>query len=196
MLDTKQDHSSGAGRAATVNPIRRNILIGFAVVATQAMLGAPRLSHAAISAPLADLVPDPGFYALCQHLTGHLDLNPETAARMHAALPMAQVPNAQRLGELVAVKSASTDPESVLEAANAAGLKDLALAIVEAWYTGTVGHGPHAILLAYQEALMYRPVRDGLTVPTYCNFGPLWWTGHPPDVAQLPADGPSTEASV
>ena len=23
---------------------------------------------------------------------------------------------------------------------------------------------------------MYQPVRDALTVPTYCSYGPLWWT--------------------
>src|SRR5450830_1559149 len=41
---------------------------------------------------------------------------------------------------------------------------------------------PQAMMVAYAEALMYLPVADGLTVPTYCNYGPLWWTRAPPEI--------------
>ena len=67
-----------------------------------------------------------------------------------------------------------------MAAARQAGLQDLASDIVAAWYTGTVGRGPTAVVVAYEEALMYQPVRDALTVPTYCSYGPLWWTAAPP----------------
>ena len=29
---------------------------------------------------------------------------------------------------------------------------------------------------------MYRTVADGQVVPTYCNYGPLWWLKAPPAV--------------
>ena len=29
---------------------------------------------------------------------------------------------------------------------------------------------------------MYRTVADGQVVPTYCNYGPLWWLKAPPPV--------------
>jgi fructose 5-dehydrogenase small subunit len=54
------------------------------------------------------------------------------------------------------------------------------LTLVAAWYTGTVGHGQQAEVVSYADALMYRPVSDGLPVPTYCLGGPLWWPGLPP----------------
>jgi hypothetical protein len=32
-------------------------------------------------------------------------------------------------------------------------------------------------MVSYVDALMYRPVSDGLPAPTYCLNGPIWWTG-------------------
>lgn len=46
------------------------------------------------------------------------------------------------------------------------------------------------MLVAYEEALMYQPVRDALTVPTYCSYGPMWWTAAPPDAAAMPPEPP------
>ncbi|MBI3310030.1 MAG: dehydrogenase, partial [Serratia liquefaciens] len=63
-----------------------------------------------------------------------------------------------------------------------AGLQAVVTAIITAWYTGTVGHGQTAELIAYKDALMYRPAGDALIVPTYCGNGPLWWTAPPPAV--------------
>ncbi|MDQ2148475.1 sugar dehydrogenase complex small subunit [Alcaligenaceae bacterium C4P045] len=235
---------------APAQPKRRALLIGFSVALLEAGLpGGVHNAAAAIMAPMDDLVPDAGFFALSQQLTEHRDLNPATAARMLPALALAAVPQAEHIGALIALAQQhaapasrragldaeqgtepSTEPsieaspqpgrrpgpelgakpglhtalqtagsvapsaQSLLLAAEQIGLKDLALAIVRAWYTGTVGLGDRAILLAYQEALMYRPVRDALTVPTYCNFGPLWWTGTPPDAARMPADDLAQES--
>lgn len=91
-------------------------------------------------------------------------------------------------------------PEALLNAAGAAGLRETLLAIVAAWYTGTVGHGTGAQLVAYKEALMYRPCADGLVVPTYCSDGPAWWTAPPPAAGVAPPTGamltdPSVPAS-
>ena len=84
----------------------------------------------------------------------------------------------------------------------APALRELALAIVAAWYTGTVAgnpaNGTKSIVVAYAEALMYRTVADGQVVPTYCNYGPLWWLKAPPPilvsapVAPKPAPAPAT----
>jgi hypothetical protein len=55
-----------------------------------------------------------------------------------------------------------------------------ALANITAWYTGSVGKGPQAITVSYRDALMQRPVDDGLFPPTYAQGGPAWWTAEPP----------------
>lgn len=187
-------------------PGRRAILLGIAAVAVETGLsGYPTIlaaqtsgaaSTAALTAtPAAAPLADPGFLLLSQRLTDHANINPVTAQRIRDALAPAGVKQAAQVDQLIALASQHTTAESLLEAATQVGLKDLALGIVAAWYTGTVGQGTSAVMVAYEEALMYQPVRDGLTVPTYCNFGPLWWTGMPPDVAQMPVDAtPATGA--
>jgi hypothetical protein len=178
-----------------VLPGRRAILLGIAAVAVETGLsGYPNLLAAqtagigASTAPAVAPVADAGFLLLSQRLTDHANVSPVTAQRIRDALIPAGVKQAAQVDQLVALANQHTTAESLLEAATQVGLKDLALGIVAAWYTGTVGLGTSAVMVAYEEALMYQPVRDGLTVPTYCNFGPLWWTGMPPDVAQMPAD--------
>jgi hypothetical protein len=79
----------------------------------------------------------------------------------------------------------------LLQAAERAHQKEAALAVVAAWFKGTVGHGQEAVLVTYQQALMYRPASDGLIVPTYCGNGPLWWTAPVPD-ASASISGPRT----
>jgi len=184
-------------------PGRRAILLGIAAVAVETGLSgypgilAAQTSSAAstaaltttpVAAPAAAPLADPGFLLLSQRLTDHANINPVTAQRIRNALAPAGVKQAAQVDQLIALAGQHTTAESLLEAATQVGLKDLALGIVSAWYTGTVGQGTSAVMVAYEEALMYQPVRDGLTVPTYCNFGPLWWTGMPPDVAQMPVD--------
>ena len=146
------------------------------------------LAAAPVAVPVAAPLVDPGFLLLSQRLTDHANINPVTAQRIRDALAPAGVKQAAQVDQLIVLAGQHTTAESLLEAATQVGLKDLALGIVAAWYTGTVGQGTSAVMVAYEEALMYQPVRDGLTVPTYCNFGPLWWTGMPPDVAQMPVD--------
>jgi hypothetical protein len=175
-------------------PGRRAVLLGLAAIAVETGLsGYPQILSAQPAAadaviPAAAPLVDPGFLLLSQRLTDHTNISPVTAQRIRDALAPAGVKQAAQVEQLVALASQHNTAESLLEAATQVGLKDLALGIVAAWYTGTVGQGSSAVMVAYEEALMYQPVRDGLTVPTYCNFGPLWWTGLPPDAAQMPAD--------
>ncbi len=162
---------------------RRALLLGLAGVCVQASLpgAAP-----ALAAPVADSA----FLALSRVLTDRQHLNPLTASRIQAALAGSGVRQAARLPELIALAASAADSAQLMQAARQAGLQDLAADIVAAWYTGTVGSGSAAVLVAYEEALMYQPVRDALTVPTYCSYGPMWWTAAPPDAAVMPPEPP------
>ena len=115
-------------------------------------------------------------FALSRALTDHAHLNPVTARRMRDALERSGVRQAGDWPRLAALAASHPTADALMAAARQAGLQDLASDIVAAWYTGTVGRGPTAVVVAYEEALMYQPVRDALTVPTYCSYGPLWWT--------------------
>ncbi|MDN2709093.1 sugar dehydrogenase complex small subunit [Janthinobacterium sp. SUN118] len=186
---------------------RRHALIGLAALLAQAGFWSNPLSAmpAPASAPAAGLAPGSMlFYTLSQTITGHRDLSAGTAARIEQAM-RTNVPGfADRLPRLGALLVTDQEAKTLLAAATAAdsGLRELALAIVAAWYTGTVAgnaaQGTQSIVVAYAEALMYRTVADGQVVPTYCNYGPLWWLKAPPavrvaaPVAPKPVPAPAT----
>lgn len=165
---------------------RRHILFGIAAVIAQAGFWRSPLSHAQLSA--RDAVPAAlspealAFLTFSKRITGHIDLNPTTATRIEAALRRDYPDFTAQFAQFAPLVERGQPPDALLAAATEAGLRDLVLAIVAAWYTGTVGHGRDAVVVSYAESLMYRPVADAQTVPTYCNFGPLWWVKAPPPV--------------
>ena len=185
---------------------RRHALIGLAALLAQAGFWSNPLSAAIAAAPAA-AGPAPGtllFYTLSQAITGHQDLRTDTAARIEQAM-CSNVPGfAEHLPALGALVRTGQPARDLLAAATAidASLRELALAIVAAWYTGTVAgnpaNGTKSIVVAYAEALMYRTMADGQVVPTYCNYGPLWWLKAPPPVrvsapvAPKPVPAPAT----
>ncbi|MBN3857907.1 hypothetical protein G3N59_31440 [Paraburkholderia sp. Ac-20340] len=144
---------------------------GFLAVAPRAFAGAPFAA--------AD------FVAVSQALTGHRNLDADIGARLFTALSDADRGFAARAAALAQRMHAGQTPQQLLDSADEAHLRDTALAIVTAWYTGTVGHGTKAVMVTYANALMYGTVGDGMSPPTYCANGPLWWTAAPPpaDVA-------------
>jgi fructose 5-dehydrogenase small subunit len=123
---------------------------------------------------------DADFLRLSQVATGFTDLDATTASRLLAALHRADPLFIDRATTLAHLDQHELKPEALLSAAEAVGLGETMLALIAAWYTGTVGHGQQAEMISYAEALMYRPVSDGIPAPTYCLNGPLWWTEPPP----------------
>jgi len=165
---------------------RRQVVLGVAAAAAQAgLVGWPALGGAQPAAGSAAGTVDSAlarqFLAFSKAITGHDDLDPVTAVRIREAMTRGDAAFAQHATALADLAGSDISPEALLEAAAGAGLRDAALAVVSAWYTGTVGEGPRATVVAYEQALMYRPVADGLSAPTYCNRGPVWWTEPPPE---------------
>lgn len=164
---------------------RRHMLFGMSALLAQAgFWSSPLLAHAQNAQPVqpqaASNPQSADFLLFSQKITGHNDVNPVTADRIYDALQKNYPDFSTQYPKLISLLQSTNDPKSLLAAATTAGVHDLAYAIVTAWYTGTVGDGDKAVMVAYKEALMYRTVADGQTVPTYCNYGPLWWTGAPP----------------
>ncbi|NIE63501.1 sugar dehydrogenase complex small subunit [Burkholderia sp. Ax-1719] len=139
---------------------------GFLAVAPSAFAGAPFGAT--------------DFVALSQALTGRRNLDVGIGARLFTALGNADRGFAARAAALAQRMQPGVTPQQLLAAADAANLGDTAHAIVAAWYTGTVGHGTKAVMVTYANALMYGTVGDGMSPPTYCANGPLWWTAEPP----------------
>ena len=124
---------------------------------------------------------DPAFLRLSQALTGKMDLDPVTAARMADAFGKLYPQMSAQLAGLAKLAAHAMEPAALIQMSGEA--KPTALAIVAAWYTGTVGSGTQAVTLAYRDALMQRPADDALWPPTYARGGPGWWTATPPGLA-------------
>ena len=128
------------------------------------------------------------FLTLSQALIGYSDLSQETAARISTAMPNSVADFSAHIAHLTGLMHTGLHTKALLAAtSDNPALHATALAIIAAWYTGTIGSGSKAVVVSYAEALMYRPVIDALPVPTYCSFGPLWWTSQPPSPDALPA---------
>ncbi len=200
------DSSSGSSRSASHILSRRTLLIGIAAFLADAAL-MPRFSIGQSVPPTASganagagnantAVASGAFLALSKALTGHADLNPETAGRMAVALHGLNPDFATQVASLSALVQPGQEPKALLESASAvAGLREAALAIVAAWYTGTIGSGAKATVVSYYEALMYRPTADAQEVPTYCTHGGGWWTEAPPEAGVgAPQERPAASA--
>jgi fructose 5-dehydrogenase small subunit len=180
---------------------RRLFLLATAAVSTGiGTMAAP----SEMSAQAATALDDAGFLRLSQAAIGHGDLDMTIASRLFVALRHADPAFNDHAAGLARLVHGGQTPEALLDAAKAIGLHDTMLTLVAAWYTGTVGHGQQAEIVSYADALMYRPVSDGLPVPTYCLDGPLWWPGPPPPagvsapmpVATAPPPPPPTPAEA
>ena len=135
---------------------------------------------------------DSDFLALSRAITGHRDLDPITAMRLSAAFARVQPAQLAQLRHVQTLMHDGQDASSLLEAAQTAGFGTATLALVAAWYTGTVEGDSKTEVVSYIEALMYQPVRDAMAAPTYCLGGPAWWTELPPAVGVSPPVHPTT----
>jgi fructose 5-dehydrogenase small subunit len=158
---------------------RRTFLLASAVVTAGVGMTTDRRAALAQQSTTAGL-DDADFLRLSKAVTGHTDLDATIASRLLIALRNTDPTFVDHAAGLFRLVRDGQTPEALLGTARASGLHDTMLTLVAAWYTGTVGHGPQAEMVSYVDALMYRPVSDGLPVPTYCLNGPLWWPGPPP----------------
>jgi hypothetical protein len=130
--------------------------------------------------------PPDAFVLLSTLLTGFPDVYPDLASRLREALLNVVPATSQAVARLIPIGLQASDDSTLMMTAREAGLGEAALALVAAWYTGTVGSGTHTEVVAYADALMYRTVADGLAPPTYALGGPAWWIAAPPPAGVSP----------
>ncbi|BCZ80941.1 Membrane bound FAD containing D-sorbitol dehydrogenase [Paraburkholderia steynii] len=183
-------------RHAARSPRRRAWLLGaFASAAGLAFASAARYgtSGAApgivgISPAFADTPPPAGggfdaFIALSSKLTGHTSFDPLHGKRAYDALSRADGQFTQNVAALNAwLQTHGGVPSDVVTQALQADQPQLAKtvsAITRAWYLGLVGEMPNVQVIAFERALMFEPVKDILTIPSYCRDVPFYWTHKP-----------------
>jgi hypothetical protein len=69
--------------------------------------------------------------------------------------------------------------DGVIKAEAPQATKDVAAAIVRAWYLGIVGTDAQARVVAYEHALNYAQVSDVVVLPTYARGEPHYWAEPP-----------------
>ncbi|NML31579.1 sugar dehydrogenase complex small subunit [Paraburkholderia antibiotica] len=176
-----------AGSPVSFSASRRAWVLGScAVAATLAFVGAGRSPSWLGSAFAADAPAAGGldaFLALSQHLTGRSSFDTVLGKRAYAALSHADSQFAQNVAALNTWLQAhggvpSDTVTQALQGEQPALAKTVG-AIMRAWYLGLVGELPHVEVIAYEKALMFSPVADVLTIPSYCRDVPFYWTRKP-----------------
>jgi hypothetical protein len=140
-----------------------------------------------ISPALADAPPAGGgldaFLVLSQRLTGRTGFDAVLGQRVYSALGRSDGQFTQHVAALNTwLQGHGGVPSDIVTEALQAEQPALAKsvsAIMRAWYLGLVGELPHVEVLAYEKALMFDPVKDVLTVPSYCRDLPFYWARKP-----------------
>lgn len=123
------------------------------------------------------------FLALSRRLTGRTSFDAILGKRIYDALVNSDSQFTQNVDALNTWLKGhgSGVPDTVtlaLQADEPALAKSVG-AIMRAWYLGLVGDMPHVTVVAYEKALMFEPVKDVLTIPSYCRDVPFYWTQKP-----------------
>ncbi|MBN3757561.1 sorbitol dehydrogenase [Paraburkholderia sp. Tr-20389] len=143
---------------------------------------------AGIAPAFADTPPPTGggfdaFLALSGKLTGHTSFDTVQGKRAYDALSRADNQFAQNVAALNSwIQTHGGVPSDIVTQALQAEQPHLAKtvsAITRAWYLGVVGEMPNVQVIAYERALMFEPVKDILTIPSYCRDVPFYWTRKP-----------------
>ena len=163
---------------------RRNLMVSGALLAGGMLLpGEVSAQSAGVTAPAIASK----FMELSSLLIDH-HLDAETGTRMAVAMARLNSTIEQDIDAIIAIakhKSAKIVEDFFPDIPDG-HLKDTALAIIAAWYTGVVESTADAEVFAFETALMYQPTRDVMTIPSYAISGPNGWTADAPPLSNMP----------
>lgn len=89
----------------------------------------------------------------------------------------------QKLNSVLNASMSSVEMQSKLQGVDAASQK-LFTDILRAWQLGIVGTGKESTVVAYEYALMYKPIADVVVLPTYARGEPHYWA-YPPVIKNI-----------
>jgi len=167
----------------------------FALTRRRVMVGAALFAGGALSSPegwaqsSGSTAPamSPPFMELSSLLIDHR-LDAQVGARMAAAMARVHPQIEQDMSALIAIarrKNAGIVEDFFADIPEGR-LKDTALAIISAWYTGVVEDSADAEVFAFETALMYQPTHDVMTIPTYAISAPNGWNAQAPPLGDMP----------
>jgi hypothetical protein len=190
MTDVQKNDENAAHREVTHahSAGRRTWLLGACAAAaalaftSAGRFGAPfGLTPAYADAPAGGGLD--AFLALSQHLTARTSFDPVLSKRLYDALSHADGQFTQNVAALNTwLQGHGGVPSDTVTQAlqtDQPALAKTVSAVMRGWYLGLVGDAPHIQVVAYESALMFDPVKDVLTIPSYCRDVPFYWMQKP-----------------
>ena len=147
----------------------------------------PALANAASS--VATSTAGQKFMALSRFATGRSKLDPEIGANLLTALRDSDSSFSGAVDSLAADAASGkyADVESLEAAIRGTPKHATLLALVSAWYTGTVSVKGNPRVITLNDALMYQPIADGSHIPGVCTGATNAWARMPyPALADMP----------
>jgi hypothetical protein len=183
MSQAPHDLPAAFGRPGRRRFVTLACAAALAAFAAAGRSGAPfGMGRAFAASPAASSGYD-AFIKLSQRLTGRASFDSVLSQRVYAALGRA---NSQFESNVVTLNTWLQGhggvPSDTVTAALKPDQPELAATvgdIMRAWYLGLVGEMPNVQVVAFEKALMFDPVSDVLTIPSYCRDVPFYWTHKP-----------------
>lgn len=177
-------HSSRDDCPEEFSLTRRTLMLGGALLAGSALLP-PEVLAQTSNAVAPEL--SPKFMEVSSLLIDH-HLDADVGARMAAAMVRLHPEIGQDIGAIIEIakKKNARIVEEFFADIPEGRLKDTALAIISAWYTGVVENTASAEVFAFETALMYQPTHDVMTIPTYAISRPNGWNAEAPPLGNMP----------
>lgn len=151
-------------------PLRRRRLLELLPTDLASSLTAPGSAFADTPAIVSERAPA-SFLRASEALTANPELDPVLADRLWSAFSAMTPEVIPSLSKLSNLAPQGVDIDVLMETAGRAGLSDVAGALIAASYTGTVGPRTKVEIVAYDLALVYGTVADGLMPSTYVRPG-------------------------
>lgn len=85
------------------------------------------------------------------------------------------------------MKNDVVDVEHLIPALTDAALKNSALKIISAWYSGVVHGKSGDRVVAFEEALMFKVTNDVMTIPSYAKSAPNAWNANAVPLLNMPS---------
>ena len=185
-LRSSQSPSLQASRSFSFSASRRAWVLGACATAVALAFAGAGRSFSWIAPAFADAPAGGGldaFLALSQRLTGRTGFDAVLGKRVYDALAKSDSQFPQNIAALNTwLQGHGGVPSDTVTQAlqvDQPALAKSVSAIMRAWYLGLVGEMPHVDVVAYEKALMFEPVKDVLTIPSYCRDVPFYWTQKP-----------------
>lgn len=166
---------------------RRGLLLGMSALATAVSFAQSR-SLAAATGQIRESDSVLQFMLVSKLLVPH-ELDPFVGHKIHNALSDAEesFDNTVTALQDFITKNSVVDVEHLIPALTDTALKNSALKIISAWYSGVVHGKSGDRVVAFEEALMFKVTNDVMTIPSYAKSAPNAWNATPVPLLNMPA---------